>query len=135
MYTYGKTLLTPGQRLGYVAMPPTMPERQERRKLILAAQMIQGWTFPNALMQYALPDLEKQSIDVVDLQRKRDRLVGALRDMSGFNNEVYRLSFVVSRSTVAWSFLVVIVAAMLSGLMVRRRLDRLDLVAVLKTRE
>jgi len=81
MYTYGKTLLTPGQRLGYVAMPPTMPERQERRKLILAAQMIQGWTFPNALMQYALPDLEKQSIDVVDLQRKRDRLVGALRDM------------------------------------------------------
>jgi len=55
--------------------------------------------------------------------------------MSGFNNEVYRLSFVVSRSTVAWSFLVVIVAAMLSGLIVRRRLDRLDLVAVLKTRE
>jgi putative ABC transport system permease protein len=55
--------------------------------------------------------------------------------MSGFNNEVYRLSFVVSRATVAWSFLVVIVAAMLSGLIVRRRLDRLDLVAVLKTRE
>jgi putative ABC transport system permease protein len=41
----------------------------------------------------------------------------------------------VSRSTVAWSFLVVILASMVSGLIVRRRLDRLDLVGVLKTRE
>jgi putative ABC transport system permease protein len=55
--------------------------------------------------------------------------------ISGFNNEVYRLSFVVSRSTVAWSFLIVIAAALVSGLVVRRRLDRLDLVAVLKIRE
>jgi putative ABC transport system permease protein len=36
---------------------------------------------------------------------------------------------------VAWSFLIVIVAAIGSGLVVRRRLDRLDLVGVLKTRE
>jgi putative ABC transport system permease protein len=55
--------------------------------------------------------------------------------MSAFNNEVYRLSFVMSRATVAWSFLVVVVAAFVSGLAVRRRLDHLDLVAVLKTRE
>jgi putative ABC transport system permease protein len=55
--------------------------------------------------------------------------------IAGFNNEVYRLSFGVAPATVAWSFLVVIAAAVLSGLVVRRRLDRLDLVAVLKTRE
>jgi len=55
--------------------------------------------------------------------------------MLGFNNEVYRLSFAVSASTVAWSFLVVVAAAFLSGLIVRRRLDHLDLVGVLKTRE
>ena len=55
--------------------------------------------------------------------------------MSGFNNEVYRLSFVASRATLAWSFLIVLLAAVLSTLAVRRRLDRLDLVAVLKTRE
>jgi putative ABC transport system permease protein len=55
--------------------------------------------------------------------------------MAGFKNEIYRLSFVLSWATVAWSFLTVIAAAFLSGLMVRRRLDRLDLVAVLKTRE
>ncbi len=55
--------------------------------------------------------------------------------MTVFNNEIYRLSFTVSAATVAWSFLIVIAAALLSGLVVRRRLDHLDLVAVLKTRE
>jgi putative ABC transport system permease protein len=52
-----------------------------------------------------------------------------------FNNEVYRLSFAVSAATLAWSFLIVMIAALGSGLVVRRRLDRLDLVGVLKTRE
>ena len=55
--------------------------------------------------------------------------------MRAFNNEVYRLSFVTSAATIAWSFLIVMTAAAVSGLLVRRRLDRLDLVAVLKTRE
>jgi putative ABC transport system permease protein len=55
--------------------------------------------------------------------------------MTAFNNEVYRLSFVTSPATIAWSFLIVIAAAGVSGLLVRRRLDRLDLVGVLKTRE
>jgi putative ABC transport system permease protein len=55
--------------------------------------------------------------------------------MSGFNNEIYRLSYRVSASSAAWSFLTIIAAAILSGLVVRRKLDRLDLVGVLKTRE
>jgi putative ABC transport system permease protein len=55
--------------------------------------------------------------------------------LNGFNNEVYRLSFVVSPATFAWSFFVVVGAAFASGLVVRRRLDHLDLVGVLKTRE
>lgn len=55
--------------------------------------------------------------------------------IAGFNNEVYRLTFMVAPSTVAWSFLTTIAAAFLSGLLVRRKLDRLDLVGVLKTRE
>jgi putative ABC transport system permease protein len=55
--------------------------------------------------------------------------------ITAFSNELYRMSFVVTPATLAWSFLTVIAAAFLSGLLVRRRLDRLDLVAVLKTRE
>jgi putative ABC transport system permease protein len=52
-----------------------------------------------------------------------------------FQNEVYRIPLVVTPQTAAWSALVVVVAAALSGLAVRRKLGRLDLVAVLKTRE
>ena len=55
--------------------------------------------------------------------------------MAGFNNEVYRLSFVVRPATIAWAWLTVIAATVLSGLLVRRRLDALDLVSVLKTPE
>ena len=55
--------------------------------------------------------------------------------MIGFTNEVYRLSFVVTPATVVWAWLTVIGATVVSGLVVRRRLDSLDLVAVLKTPE
>ena len=37
--------------------------------------------------------------------------------------------------TYAWAALCVVVAGIASGLVVRRRIDRLDLVAVLKTRD
>ena len=50
-------------------------------------------------------------------------------------SEVYRFPLYVSRQAVASSFLGIIAAAVVSGLLVRRRLDALDLVAVLKIRE
>lgn len=81
VYTYGKTLLTPGQRLGYLAMRPDMPGREALREILLLAQLNLGWAFPNALLQHALADLEALSIDLAHLQAKRDRMVAALRDM------------------------------------------------------
>lgn len=79
IYTYGKTLLTPGARLGYVALPPAMPDRERIRQAVMLAQL-NGWGWPDAVMQYALPDLEKLSIDIGALQRRRDRMVSALRE-------------------------------------------------------
>ncbi|MEZ5419794.1 MAG: ABC transporter permease [Vicinamibacterales bacterium] len=55
--------------------------------------------------------------------------------MSMFNNEVYRLPFAITPQKVAWSWLTVLAATAVSSLAVRRRLDRLDLVGVLKSRE
>jgi putative ABC transport system permease protein len=55
--------------------------------------------------------------------------------VQSLDSEVYRFPLVVSRSAVAWAFLTVIAATLVSGLVVRRRLDALDLVAVLKIRE
>jgi aspartate aminotransferase len=81
IYTYGKTLLAPGQRIGYIAIPPTMPMREPMRQAIFVSQMISGYSFPNALLQHALPELEALSIDIAHIQAKRDRLVQALRGM------------------------------------------------------
>jgi putative ABC transport system permease protein len=51
------------------------------------------------------------------------------------DSEVYRFPLIVTPQAIALAYLTIIAAATLSGLVVRRRLDRLDLVAVLKTRE
>jgi aspartate aminotransferase len=80
LYTYAKTLLTPGSRLGYMALPPTMPDREELRRAIPIAQILTGWAFPVAQLQHALPDLERLSIDVGGLERRRDLLCAALRE-------------------------------------------------------
>jgi aspartate aminotransferase len=80
-YSYGKTLLAPGQRIGFLTLPPTLPERAELRDEILLQQLAGGYAFPNALLQHALADLERLSIDIGALERRRDRLVPALREM------------------------------------------------------
>ena len=81
IYTYGKTLLTPGQRLGYIALPPTMPDRQQMHSALALSQLVSGFAVANALLQHALADVEALSIDISQLQQKRDRLVGALQGM------------------------------------------------------
>ena len=80
-YSYGKQLLAPGQRVGYLTVPPTMPDREAFRETVFVAQMATGYAFPNALLQHALPDLQPLIIDLAAMQRRRDRLVGALREI------------------------------------------------------
>jgi aspartate aminotransferase len=79
-YSFGKVLLAPGQRLGYLALSPLMPtaDRHALRSVMFSAQMALGWCFPNAVMQYAVPDLDKLSIDRVALTRRRDWFMAAL---------------------------------------------------------
>lgn len=49
--------------------------------------------------------------------------------------ELFRIPLVLSGRTYAFAIAVIVAAALASGLLVRRRLNRLDLIAVLKTRE
>ena len=80
-YSYGKVLLAPGQRLGYIAVPPTSPDRAELGRAIELFQWATGYAFADALMQHSTADLEDVSIDIGRMQARRDRLVGALREM------------------------------------------------------
>ncbi|SHG40509.1 aminotransferase class I/II-fold pyridoxal phosphate-dependent enzyme [Cognatishimia maritima] len=79
-YSFGKILLAPGLRLGYLAISPTLPqsEREEIQALRFAVQMADGWNVPDAPLIYAIPDLDATSIDIVALARRRERLLGAL---------------------------------------------------------
>jgi putative ABC transport system permease protein len=51
------------------------------------------------------------------------------------DTELYRLPLVVRNTSYGFAVIVVLIAASLSGVMIRRHLNRLDLIAVLKTRE
>ena len=49
--------------------------------------------------------------------------------------ELYRMPLVIESSSYAWAFLIVLFSAIVSGLLISRRLARLDIVTVLKGRE
>ncbi|RDD62953.1 ABC transporter permease [Ferruginivarius sediminum] len=52
-----------------------------------------------------------------------------------YDTELFRMPLVIEADTYAWSMLTVLLAAIASGWLVRRRIDHLDLIAVLKSRE
>jgi aspartate aminotransferase len=80
VYTYAKQLLTPGQRCGYVALPPTMADREPMREALMLGQLTYGsHGAANNVLQRALGDLEHMSVDIKALQRRRDRMVESLR--------------------------------------------------------
>lgn len=54
---------------------------------------------------------------------------------SGLDTENYRIPLVVSRDTYSLAAMVVAIATVLSGWVVQRRVNQLDLIAVLKTRD
>ena len=94
VYSYGKVLLAPAQRIGYIAISPTMaePERERLRFGLTVMQVVQGWAFPNALLMFALGDLDRLSIDMKVVQARRDRMVDALRGM-GYELHVPEATF------------------------------------------
>ncbi|MEZ4374301.1 MAG: FtsX-like permease family protein [Polyangiaceae bacterium] len=55
--------------------------------------------------------------------------------MAGVDPEIYRLPIVLSPRTYAFAVSVAIGSGLISALLVRRKLDKLDLIGVLKTRE
>ena len=80
-YSYGKVLLIPGQRIGWLALNPDMAGKEAIREAIGHAQISAGWLYPNALLQHAIRDLNALCLDLDDLQAKRDRMVAALREI------------------------------------------------------
>ena len=59
----------------------------------------------------------------------------ALSIITSLQNELYQMPMIILPATYAQASLVVLAAAVVSALLLRARTDRLDLIAVLKTRE
>jgi aspartate aminotransferase len=80
LYTYGKTHLAPGNRLGSVALQPDLPGKDRLRMVLLTALVTGGWGFPVSPLQHAVGALEAIGPDIGRLERRRDLLVSSLRD-------------------------------------------------------
>lgn len=100
-YSYGKQLLAPGMRIGYLTVPPTMPDREAFRESVYVAQFATGYAFPNALLQHAIGELEELIIDIPAMQRRRDRLVGALREIGYETTMPEGTFYVMARAPIA----------------------------------
>ena len=77
-----------------------MPRRGELRDPMLLAQVARGWAFPVAPLQHAIGDLDRIGIDVERLQRRRDLLVGALREQGYHVVEPEGTFYIIARSPI-----------------------------------
>jgi len=100
-YSYGKTLLAPGMRIGYLTVPPTKPDRVELRDRFLVTQIASGFSFPNADLQHAIDDLEKLSIDIAALERRRDRMLAILDELGFERTRPEGTFYVMARAPIA----------------------------------
>ena len=57
IYSFGKAFAMQGQRIGYLAVSPHMPEREEVRMAIERCVRVMGFGHPTAIMQRAVADL------------------------------------------------------------------------------
>jgi aspartate aminotransferase len=80
LYTYAKTLLSPGSRVGYIAVGPDAEGADELRAALQIGQITLGWAYPVSILQHAIPELNAMRPDIPVLQRRRDTLVSTLRE-------------------------------------------------------
>jgi aspartate aminotransferase len=78
VYSYGKSLLMQGQRIGYVATSPRMRQREPLRQTLERLCRAMGFCAPTALMQLALRDLLEHRPDLARFAARRERLLAEL---------------------------------------------------------
>ncbi|MGA2403432.1 MAG: pyridoxal phosphate-dependent aminotransferase [Syntrophobacteraceae bacterium] len=83
--SYSKELSLPGERIGFVALGPSVEEASRIMDALTLANRILGFVNAPALMQRLVVELQGVCVDVDIYKRKRDRLVNALK---GFGYEL-----------------------------------------------
>jgi aspartate aminotransferase len=84
VHSHAKDLALPGERIGYIAVHPAYPGKQELMDGLTFCNRILGFVNAPALMQHVVRALQGVSVDVADYQRKRDFLYSRLTEL-GYN--------------------------------------------------
>jgi len=76
--SFSKDLSIPGERIGYIAVNPNIDSKDVLVATLVLANRILGFVNAPALMQWIVPELLTESVDVNIYKRKRDVLAKAL---------------------------------------------------------
>jgi aspartate aminotransferase len=85
IYSFGKALALQGQRIGYVAVSPRMPDREAVRTAVERCLRLMGCGTPASLMQHAVCDLLDFKPAVAALARKQ---ASVRRALTGYGYDV-----------------------------------------------
>jgi aspartate aminotransferase len=80
-WSWSKAMAIPGERIGYLAIPPHLPEAAELRNACTFASRILGFINAPAIWQLVVARVPDATVDVSQYQEKRDLLCDALRAM------------------------------------------------------
>ena len=83
-WSWSKAMAIPGERIGYLALPPHLPGIAELRGACTVANRILGYINAPAIWQRVVAAAPDVTVDVAQYQAKRDLLCDALQSM-GYN--------------------------------------------------
>jgi len=93
-WSWSKAMAIPGERIGYLAIPPTLPEASALRNACTFANRILGFINAPAIWQLVVARVPDAVVDVAGYQEKRDLLCDALNSM-GYDSPRPQGSFYV----------------------------------------
>jgi aspartate aminotransferase len=79
--SHAKDLALPGERIGYIAVNPSCPDREELANGLTFCNRTLGFVNAPALMQHVVQGLQGVSVDAANYQRQRDFLYSQLTEL------------------------------------------------------
>jgi aspartate aminotransferase len=79
--SHAKDLALPGERIGYIAVNPNCPDREELANGLTFCNRTLGFVNAPALMQHVVQGLQGVSVDAANYQRQRDFLYSQLTEL------------------------------------------------------
>ena len=80
-WSWSKAMAISGERIGYLAIPPHLPEAPALRNACTFANRILGYINAPAIWQWVVAEVPDATVDVAQYQAKRDLLCDALTAM------------------------------------------------------